>query len=184
MAATATVPAGAAPPSSVVDVLVDRSSAGGFDSNPRDYDVLITAVTAADLAGTLASTPNFTVFAPNDRAFVLTARTLGYTGWSEDGAWTFLVAALTDLGGGDPIPVLTEILTYHVAPERLGAIRVLFSRQVDTLLGIPFGVRVFQLVDNDPQIPNPFLLFTELQQEAGNGGIVHGISRVLLPIDI
>jgi len=182
--AGASTPAGVSRPANVVDVLVQKSGSGGFDSNPWDYDVLIKAVTTAGLVDTLANTPNLTLFAPNDRAFVLTARSLGYTGWAEDGAWAFLVQALTQLGGGNPIPLLTQILEYHVAPARLGALQVLFSRQVNTLLGVPFGVRLFQLVDNDPQIPNPYLNFFELQQEAANGGIVHGITRVLLPIDV
>jgi uncharacterized surface protein with fasciclin (FAS1) repeats len=58
-------------------------------------------------------TANLTVFAPNDRAFVRLARDLGFTGTTEAAAWQFLVGALTQLGNGDPIPVLTNVLLYH-----------------------------------------------------------------------
>jgi len=171
-------------PGTIVDVLVAKSSTDGFDSNPRDYDILIKAVTTADLVGALSDpSAQLTVFAPDDAAFVRTARSLGFTGWDEQGAWDFLVGAFTQLGNGDPIPVLTTVLLYHVAPARLGAIQVLFSGRVDTLAGASFGVRFFELVDNAPKLPNPYLNFFALNQRASNG-IIHGISRVLIPVDI
>src|SRR5690606_8310685 len=79
-------------------------SGGTFDRNLLDYDILLNAVITADLADVLDD-PNsdVTVFAPNDLGFILTARDLGYRGFSEQGAWEFLVEALTELGGGDPI---------------------------------------------------------------------------------
>jgi uncharacterized surface protein with fasciclin (FAS1) repeats len=123
------------------------------------------------------------LFAPDDAAFVRTARSLGFTGSGEQGAWNFLVAALTQIGGGDPIPTLTTILLYHVAAGPLGALHVLFSRRIETLAGASFGVRLFELVDNAPNLPNPYLNVFELDQRASNG-VIHGISRVLIPVDI
>ena len=59
------------PAGTIVDVAVKASSADGPDANPYDYDLLIAAVTATGLAPTLADqSQRFTVFAPNDRAFV------------------------------------------------------------------------------------------------------------------
>ena len=86
-------------------------SGGDFDSNKRDYDILLNAVVTADLADALADPDaELTLFAPNDTAFYRLARDLGYKGgYDETLVWTFLVSALTDLGGGDPIPVLTDI---------------------------------------------------------------------------
>ena len=45
-----------------------------------------------------------------------------------------IVDALTQLGGGDPIPVLTDVLLYHVAPTSLSPVQVIFSPSIDTLL--------------------------------------------------
>jgi uncharacterized surface protein with fasciclin (FAS1) repeats len=169
----------------IVDVLVAKSTTGGFDHKPADYDILIRAASTAGLVDALAD-PNadLTVFAPNDAAFVRTARDLGYTGTSESGAWSFLVDALTGLGGGDPIPVLTNILRYHVADDRIGAVEVVFSREIDTLLGASFGVRRgIVLVDADPELANPFLNLGAVNLRAKNG-MVHTITRVLLPVDV
>ena len=60
---------------------------------------------------------------------------------------------------------------------------VLFAGRIDTLAGESFGVRFLQLVDNAPNLRNPYLNVFELQQEATNG-VVHGITRVLIPIPI
>ena len=110
------------------DTITDfvAKSGGEFDGNPFDYDILLNAVLTAELAEALAD-PNadYTLFAPNDRAFIRLARDLGYEGWDEEETWLFLVDALTELGGGDPIPVLTDILLYHVGGESLDFIDVL-----------------------------------------------------------
>jgi uncharacterized surface protein with fasciclin (FAS1) repeats len=181
-------PAGAHPtsttPGTIVDVLVAKSTTHGFDTNHRDYDILIKAATTADLVGAL-SDPNakLTLFAPDDAAFIRTARSLGYTGWTEQGTWDFLVTALTGLGNGDPIPVLKTVLLYHVAPKKLGALQVIFSSKVDTLAGASFDVRLIKLVDKAPNLTNPTLNVFALNQRASNG-VIHGITRVLIPVDI
>jgi len=80
----------------------------------------LTAVVTAGLDGALADpAASLTVFAPNDRGFVRLARDLGFEGRGEEEAWLFLVDALAALGGGDPIPVLTDVLLYHVVPARV-----------------------------------------------------------------
>ena len=158
-------------------------SGGEFDNNLLDYDILLTAVLAADLADALNNpTDELTLFAPNDLAFIRTARDLGYRGWSEQGAWEFLVGALTELGGGDPIPVLRDILLYHVAPEKRKPFQIIVSDRIPTLLGEDIRPLGFQLRDNEPDLADPGLFFP-LNVEAANG-IVHTISRVLIPIDL
>ncbi len=163
------------------------SSGSGFDTTGGDYDVLLAAVTAAGLVDTL-NTPGLdvTVWAPKDRGFVRTARDLGFTGdlTDEEGAWNFLVAALTDIGGGDPIPTLTTILQYHVTPGARGSVRVLAANRFPTLAGIGIrhtpGTTVLQ--DKDPDFRNPRLV-TPINVRASNG-IVHTLNRVLLPVDL
>lgn len=62
---------GAPPAGSVVDVAVKASGGGTPDGNPYDYDLLVQAVTATGLAPVLDNeSQRFTVFAPNDRAFM------------------------------------------------------------------------------------------------------------------
>lgn len=178
-------PAMSMPPSSIAAFVA--GSGNGFDSNPLDYDMLLKAVVAADLVGPLADpSVRLTLFAPNDAAFIRLARDLGYAGATESGAWDFLVEALTNLGGGDPIPVLKQVLLYHVAPVRINAIQFLilgFTNQViQTLQGgtvKPVGLR---LIDNEPDLANPNL-FPPIQVWTGNGTI-HTINRVLIPINL
>jgi uncharacterized surface protein with fasciclin (FAS1) repeats len=186
IAVGAAVPADAhhspAPTKTITEIVA--ASGGTFDHNRYDYDILLNAVLAAKLEGALAdTTKQFTVFAPNDKAFIRTARDLGFTGNGEQAAWEFLVGALTEIGGGDPIPVLTDILLYHVAGKSLNPFQVVFSKKIDTLLGTSFKVKGLMLVDADPDIANPFLNLYALNIKATNGRI-HGITRVLIPVNL
>ena len=159
-------------------------SGGTFDNNPWDYDLLLTAAGAAGLVEAL-NDPNarLTVFAPNDAAFTRTAKSLGYTGSSEAGAWAFLVEALTAIGGGDPIPTLKNILLYHVSPGVRGPLSVVFSNKLPTLLGPEIRVRFLELVDKEPDLPNPYLFIPAINLRAENG-VVHTITRVLIPVNL
>lgn len=159
------------------------AASGEFDSNGRDFDLLLQAVTAAGLAGALDDPEaDLTVFAPNDAAFIKLAKTLGFEGSGEGDAFAYIVDALTLLsGGGDPIPLLQSILTYHVAPESLQASQVLASDSIETLLGPALGVNGTRLVDAEPDLANPGIIATDIQ--AANG-IVHVINGVLLPTDL
>lgn len=165
-------------------------SGGEFDRNGRDYDILLTAVLTAGLEGALADpSASLTVFAPNDRAFGRLARDLGYKGSTRNEAavWGFLVEALTDLGGGDPIPVLTDILSYHVVPDAVdvfGFVKaVIFRADIPTLLeGATLRAFFFGLIDNEPDLRNPRLTLP-VNIEASNG-FIHTLNRVLIPVDL
>jgi uncharacterized surface protein with fasciclin (FAS1) repeats len=159
------------------------ASGGVFDQDDSDFDLLLNAVTTAGLADALnAPDANLTVFAPTDAAFVGLSQTLGFHGTDEGEAFAYLVEALTLLsGGGDPIPLLTEILTYHVAPEARDSTAVLSSDGIVTLQGGTLTVDGTSLVDADPDIANPNLIATDI---AASNGIAHVLDGVLLPADL
>jgi uncharacterized surface protein with fasciclin (FAS1) repeats len=162
------------------DIVAVASSAGSFNT-------LVAAVKAAGLVDALNNpSSKLTVFAPNDMAFIRTARDFGYTGWDEAGAFNAIAGVLGTLdpnGKGDPIPALTNVLLYHVTSGSLGPIQVLLSGSIHTLLrGASFDVRFLRLVDDAPKRPDPYLNPFALNIKASNG-VIHGITRVLLPVD-
>lgn len=160
------------------------ASGGTFDDNAADFDLLLNAVLTAGLEGVLDdAAADLTVFAPNDAAFIATAQALGFHGSDEAGAFDYIVEALTLLGKGDPLPLLTEILTYHVAPGSLQASQVLAAGTVGTLQGgsLTVDAATLSIADADPDLPDPTLIATDIQ--AANG-IAHVIDGVLIPADI
>ena len=83
------------------------------------------------------------------------ARDLGYTapGYDEAGAFAYIVEQLTVLGGGDPIPVLTDVLLYHVSPGSTfynGTLRGQVT-EIPTLLGVSFTAEGRHLIDAAPE---------------------------------
>ncbi|MCG8668093.1 MAG: fasciclin domain-containing protein [Pseudomonadales bacterium] len=160
-------------------------SGGEFDRKSNDFDILLNAVTAAGLGDALANPDaSLTVFGPTDAAFVRLARDLGYEGHREDEAFDTIVAALTELGGGDPIPLLTNVLLYHVSPGEQKAWQILRSGSVETLLeGATILPVRSTLVDNDPEFSNPRLRFWSRGIGASNG-VIYKIDRVLIPADL
>ncbi|MEM9550462.1 MAG: fasciclin domain-containing protein, partial [Pseudomonadota bacterium] len=95
------------PPENIVDIAVGNGS----------FDILVKALQTADLADTVRDLDDITVFAPTDAAFAALAADLGYDGdpEDEDAVFDFIAGALGDLAGGDPVPLLTDILLYHVS---------------------------------------------------------------------
>lgn len=171
-------------PGNTVGTITDIVAASGaFDTNGADFDLLLKAVQTAGLAGALANpTADLTVFAPNDAAFLKLAAKLGFTGNGEAAGFDYLVDALTLLSGGaSPIPLLTNILTYHVSPTSLQASQVLSATNIATLLGPKLGVNGTTLVDAATVLKNPGIITTDIQ--AANG-VVHVIDGVLIPADI
>jgi uncharacterized surface protein with fasciclin (FAS1) repeats len=133
-------------PGSIVDIAVADGR----------FETLVAALTAADLAGTLAGPGPFTVFAPTDAAFAALPE-----GTVE--------ALLED------IPALTDILLYHVLSGYGPASRVVELDAATTLLGKNVAIRVDEdgVFINDAEV-----IITDIM---ANNGVIHVIDAVLLP---
>ena len=167
---------GAPPAGSVVDVAVKASGGGTPDANPYDYDLLVQAVTATGLVPVLDDEgARFTVFAPNDRAFVrLVTDLTGSTPASEQAA---LETAVSALG----VDAIKNVLLYHVvAGRKLGPLQVLFSRSLTMANGGLVRPRGIQLRDETASLQDPRLVLWGIDIRATNG-VIHTIDRVLVP---
>lgn len=127
-----------------------------------DFSTLVAAVTAADLAGTLAdcSAGPFTVFAPTNAAFAEALDALGIE------AADLLADTAT----------LTNILTYHVVAGTVLAADVVTLDSATTLQGAPITIEV---VDGAVKL-NGDTTVTATDLTACNG-VIHVIDKVLLP---
>ena len=167
---------GAPPAGSVVDVAVKASGGGTPDANPYDYDLLVQAVTATGLAPVLDDEgARFTVFAPNDRAFVrLVTDLTGSVPASEQAA---LETAVSALG----VDAIKNVLLYHVvAGRKLGPLQVLLSRSLTMANGGIVRPRGLQLRDETAALQDPRLVLWAIDIRATNG-VIHTIDRVLVP---
>lgn len=164
------------PSGSIVDVAVAASGGGTPDSNHGDYDILVQALVATGLDAALADTSTkYTVFAPNDRAFLrLVTDLTGSAPASEADALATITSAFT----GDQI---SDILLYHVvAGKKLGPVSVLISRSLTMANGGVVKPRGITLRDETPALRDPRLVLWAINIPASNG-VIHTIDRVLVP---
>ena len=133
-------------PGSIVDLV----------SNNQDFDTLKTLVTSAGLVGTLQGKGPFTVYAPTDAAFGK------------------IPAPLLSAIGSD-IPLLTEVLTYHVSPGILDPRRAVLPVEIATEEG---QTVFFNYGEKGPQINQSNV---SCQAVRASNGIVWIIDSVLLP---
>jgi uncharacterized surface protein with fasciclin (FAS1) repeats len=161
---------------SIVDTAVAASGGGQPDSNPNDYDLLVQAVTATDLAPTLDDEDaRFTVFAPTDRAFLRLVKDLtGEKPESEQEALETITGALTT-------EQIKNVLLYHVVANRqLNLKKVQKSRRIRMANGGIVRPRGRVLKDETRSAKDPKVVKKASNIRTANG-IIHTIDRVLRP---
>lgn len=167
---------GYVPKGSIVDVAVKASGGGTPDKNPWDYDLLVQAVVATGLDAALADkTKTYTVFAPNDRAFMRLVRDLTGTAPASEAAalQTITTAFTTDQ--------IANILLYHVvAGKKLSPVKVITSKSLTMANGGVVKPRGITLRDETPSLADPRLVLWGVNIQAANG-VIHTIDRVLVP---
>jgi uncharacterized surface protein with fasciclin (FAS1) repeats len=159
-------------------------TSGGTLSAVADFEILARALDAAGLSATVGGLSDFTLFAPTDAAFADLAVTLGFSGDTDDPDAVFgaIAGALSGLASdGDPIPLLTDILLYHVSGAESDAAGLNADGPVDTLLAdASVEVAGNTVVDGDPNFQNADIISPDV--DAGMGTI-QVIDQVLLPLD-
>ncbi|MEL7262501.1 MAG: fasciclin domain-containing protein [Pseudomonadota bacterium] len=157
---------------------------GGTLSTASDFEVLALALDAAGLTDTVAGLSDFTLFAPTDEAFANLAVSTGFTGDTSDpnAVFSAIAGTLSSLDpNGDPIPLLTQILQYHVSPDKTPLAELNGAGEVSTLFeGEGFQVTDATVVDADPDATNADIVASDI---ATNEGTVQVVDQVLLPID-
>jgi len=128
------------------------------------FSVLVEAVVAADLAGTLSAPGPFTVFAPTNDAFAALLAELGVT---KD-------QLLADKA------LLTAVLTYHVLPAKVLRADVPAGKAITTVQGGIFKVDAVggDLVITDGRNRTAKITATDL---AASNGVIHVVDKVILP---
>ncbi|MFF2487554.1 fasciclin domain-containing protein [Microbacterium sp. NPDC058062] len=167
---------GGAPSGTIVDVAVVASGGGTPDDNPWDYDILVQAVVATGLTGALADTSQtYTVFAPNDRAFLRLVTDLTGT---EPASEADALAAITSTFTAQQI---SNILLYHVvAGQKLGFVKVITAGSLTMANGGVVEPRGVKLRDETTALRDPKLVPWAVNIQATNG-VIHTIDRVLVP---
>lgn len=159
-------------------------TSGGTLSAVADFEILARALDAAGLSATVGGLSDFTLFAPTDAAFADLAVTLGFSGDTDDPDAVFgaIAGALSGLASdGDPIPLLTDILLYHVSGAESDAAGLNADGPVATLLtDASVEVTGNTVVDGDPNFQNADIISPDV--DAGMGTI-QVIDQVLLPLD-
>lgn len=165
-------PALASGPGTIVDVAVGASGGvGAYDTNGRDYDILVGAVVALNLTGALSdSGADLTVFAPNDEAFMRLVTDLTGTRPASEEAALAAVAARPDV---------LDIVLYHVVAGSATFKQAVKAKTLTALQGDTIRVQGVNLRDGGA-LADPKIIRAASNIKASNG-IIHTIDRVLLP---
>ena len=126
-----------------------------------DFSILVEAVVAAGLVGTLQGPGPFTVFAPTNAAFASLLAELGVT----------KQALLANK------PLLTSVLTYHVVPSRVLKAEVPLDTPITTVQGQTFTVNA-SLVITDQRLRKSNIVAADVFT---SNGVIHAVDTVILP---
>jgi uncharacterized surface protein with fasciclin (FAS1) repeats len=134
-----------------------------------DLSILVEAVGAAGLAGTLSAPGTLTVFAPTNAAFAALLTELNLT----------KAALLAD------VTLLTKVLTYHVLTATVKKADIPLGKAIDPLLtgtSDVFKIDVVgaNVVINDGRNRKSNITATDI---LATNGVVHLIDKVILPAD-
>jgi transforming growth factor-beta-induced protein len=144
-------------------ILPQRNIVETAISNP-DFSILVEAVVAADLAGTLSGAGPFTVFAPTNAAFAALLTELGVT----------KAQLLADK------PLLTKVLTYHVLAGRVPSSAVTNGLVATSVQGGRFTLNVaagrVSITDARGRTANVVAVDVDT-----SNGVIHVLDKVILP---
>ena len=126
-----------------------------------DFSILVEAVAAAGLVGTLQGAGPFTVFAPTNAAFAALLMELGVT----------KEALLADKA------LLTTVLTYHVIPSRVLKAEVPLNTPIATVQGQTLTVNA-SLVITDQRMRQSNIVVADV---FASNGVIHAVDKVILP---
>ena len=138
----------------------DRTLVQVAQSLPQ-FSILVEAVVAAGLADTLSGTGPFTVFAPTNEAFAALLGELGLT----------KAQLLAD------VPLLTQVLTYHVLSGQVLSSQIPFGQAVPTVQGQTLGIGR-DLKISDQRGRRAGIVLTDVPASTG---VIHVSVRVIRP---
>ena len=144
-----------------------RPSALSYVKHLPNFSILYQAIRAAGLEGALRTKQPFTLFAPTDAAFAALLKELNLTAEQ-------LLANK---------PLLTDVLTYHVLPQKLSSRNIVNGATPVTVEGqaISFDVQRRAGPDiriTDAQGRQANVVYTNL---FARNGVVHVVDKVILP---
>lgn len=154
-----------------------------------ELSLLVRALNATGLTQLIANPAgNVTVLPPTNSAWVALAERVGYVSCGgcaagdDAAAFEYLVGALAAGGGGDPLPALTTILSYHLLPRRAAAAALVGAGPLVTLRGSRVEItRDLRVVDLAPGVPDGQVVEADV---ATSNGVAHLVNRVLLPMPL
>lgn len=146
-----------------------------FDSNPDDFDILVAAVVATGVGDDILNgEDDYTVFAPNDQAFIDACEVIFDEMKTEVECFSSLAGALT-------VPGVKAVLAYHVTEGVRNSNAVTHARKIKMLDGNTISGRggFVDGIGSDADFVSPELLDIRVAD-----GMIHVIDFVLLPFEL